>query len=278
MKASTSWREAVTMAYTIAMAGKGGTGKTTIAGFLVDYLVKNKMTPVLAVDADPNSNLNQVLGMEVVTTLGEIREEVSIKNRDGKLPSGMTKAEYIDLKLQQAVIEGHGFDLLVMGRPEGLGCYCFANGLLREATDRLSDSYKFMVIDNEAGLEHLSRRTTKKVDLMFAVSECSRRGIDAAARVKDLIEELDLDVKDLYLIVNRVPESGLTQDIKEAIDGYGLKLAGTVPVDSQIFDYDKRGIPLIRLPEDVPALKAVREIFNSYLTTVRRTGPFPLEK
>lgn len=257
------------MAYTIAVAGKGGTGKTTIAGFLVDYLVKNKMTPVLAVDADPNANLNQVLGMEVETTLGEIREEVSIKNRDGKLPNSMTKAEYINLKLQQAVIEGRGFDLLVMGRPEGVGCYCFANGLLREATDRLSDSYRFMVIDNEAGLEHLSRRTTKKVDLMFAVSECSKRGIDAAARVKELIEELHLDVKNLYLIVNRVPESGLTDEIKKAIDGYGLELAGTVPLDGKIFDYDNLGLPLVKIPEDTPALKAVRSIFDSFLTAVK---------
>lgn len=257
------------MAYTIAVAGKGGTGKTTIAGFLVDYLVKNKMTPVLAVDADPNANLNQVLDMDVETTLGEIREEVSIKNRDGKLPSGMTKADYINLKLQQAVIEGHGFDLLVMGRPEGLGCYCFANGLLREATDRLSDSYKFMVIDNEAGLEHLSRRTTKKVDLMFAVSECSKRGIDAAARVKELIAELDLDVRDLYVIVNRVPEGGLTKEVKEAIDNYGLKLAGTVPIDAKIFDYDNRGIPLIQLSQDTPARKAVDKIFDTYLTAVK---------
>lgn len=256
------------MAYTIAVAGKGGTGKTTIAGFLVDYLVRNKMTPVLAVDADPNSNLNQVLGMEVETTLGEIREEISINNRDGKLPSGMSKADYINLKIQQAVIEGRGFDLIVMGRPEGLGCYCFANGLLREATDRLADSYKFMVIDNEAGLEHLSRRTTKKVDLMFAVSECSKRGIDAAARVKSLIEELALDVRDLYLIINRVPEGGVTEEIKHAADGYGLKLAGTVPLDSHIFDYDTRGIPLVQLPLDVPARKAAEKIFDSYLASI----------
>ncbi|TZE80713.1 AAA family ATPase [Calorimonas adulescens] len=257
------------MAYTIAVAGKGGTGKTTIAGFLVDFLVRNKMTPVLAVDADPNSNLNQVLGVEVETTLGEIREEISVNNRDGKLPSGMSKADYINLKLQQAVIEGHGFDLMVMGRPEGLGCYCFANGLLREATDRLSDSYKFMVIDNEAGLEHLSRRTTKKVDLMFAVSECSKRGIDAAARVKGLIEELSLDVKDLYLIINRVPEDGVPDEIKEVASSYGLKLAGTIPLDSHIFDYDNRGIPLVQLPNDVPAREAAEKIFDFYLTPVK---------
>lgn len=253
------------MAFTIAVAGKGGTGKTTVAGFLVDYLVKKSITPVLAVDADPNSNIDQVLGVEVETTLGDIREEVSAKSLDNTFPGGMTKADFINYKLQQAIIEGKGFDLLVMGRPEGLGCYCFANGLLRETTDKLSDNYRCMVIDNEAGLEHLSRRTTKKVDFMFAVSECSKRGIQAAARVKQLIEELKLDVKELYLIVNRVPENGLTQEIINEIDNYGLKLAGTVPMDATIFEYDNKGLPLIEIPQDSPAVKALRRIFDEVL-------------
>ena len=255
------------MAYTVAVAGKGGTGKTTLAGFLIDYLVEKKLTPILAVDADPNSNFNEVLGEDVEITLGDIREDVSVKNRDGKLPAGMSKTDYINYKLQQAVIEGKGFDLLVMGRPEGSGCYCFANGILREATDRLSDNYKLMVIDNEAGLEHLSRRTTKSVDIMFAVSECSKRGIEAAARVKQLIEELKLDVKDLYLIVNRVPPEGLSDDIKGTIENYGLKLAGTVPMDMKVFEYDNKGIPLVQLPKDSDAVKTSRQIFDEILIT-----------
>lgn len=255
------------MAYTVAVAGKGGTGKTTLAGFLIDYLVEKKLTPILAVDADPNSNLNEVLGEDVEITLGDIREDVSVKNRDGKLPAGMSKTDYINYKLQQAVIEGKGFDLLVMGRPEGSGCYCFANGILREATDRLSDNYKLMVIDNEAGLEHLSRRTTKSVDIMFAVSECSKRGIEAAARVKQLIEELKLDVKDLYLILNRVPPEGLSDDIKGTIENYGLKLAGTVPMDMKVFEYDNKGIPLVQLPKDSDAVKTSRQIFDEILIT-----------
>lgn len=255
------------MAYTVAVAGKGGTGKTTLAGFLINYLVEKKLTPVLAVDADPNSNLNEVLGEDVEITLGDIREDVSIKNRDGKLPAGMSKTDYINYQLQQAVIEGKGFDLLVMGRPEGSGCYCFANGILREATDRLSDNYKLMIIDNEAGLEHLSRRTTKNVDIMFAVSECSKRGIEAAARVKQLIEELKLDVKDLYLIVNRVPPEGLSDDIKGTIESYDLKLAGTVPMDMKVFEYDNKGIPLVQLPKDSDAVKTSRQIFDEILIT-----------
>ena len=255
------------MAYTVAVAGKGGTGKTTLAGFLIDYLVEKKLTPILAVDADPNSNLNEVLGEDVEITLGDIREDVSVKNRDGKLPAGMSKTDFINYKLQQAVIEGKGFDLLVMGRPEGSGCYCFANGILREATDRLSDNYKLMVIDNEAGLEHLSRRSTKSVDIMFAVSECSKRGIEAAARVKQLIEELKLDVKDIYLIVNRVPPEGLSDDIKGTIENYGLKLAGTVPMDMKVFEYDNKGIPLVQLPKDSDAVKTSRQIFDEILIT-----------
>ncbi|HQA59536.1 MAG: AAA family ATPase [Tepidanaerobacteraceae bacterium] len=253
------------MAYTVAVAGKGGTGKTTLAGFLIDYLVEKSLTPVLAVDADPNANLNEVLGEDIEITLADIREDVSIKNRDGNLPGGMSKTDYINYKLQQAIIEGKGFDLLVMGRPEGEGCYCFANGILREATDRLSDNYKVLVIDNEAGLEHLSRRTTKNVDIMFAVSECSKRGIQAAARVKQLIEELKLDVKELYLIVNRVPDEGLSDDIKAAIEGYGLKLAGTVPLDAKVFEYDNKGIPLVKLPKDSVAVNAARQIFDEVL-------------
>ncbi|NLZ51802.1 MAG: AAA family ATPase [Thermoanaerobacteraceae bacterium] len=253
------------MAYTVAVAGKGGTGKTTLAGFLIDYLVEQNLKPVLAVDADPNANLNEVLGEDIEITLGDIREDVSIRNRDGNLPGGMSKTDYISYKLQQAVIEGKGFDLLVMGRPEGAGCYCFANGILREATDRLSDNYKLVVIDNEAGLEHLSRRTTKTVDMMFAVSECSKRGIQAAARVKQLIEELKLDVKELYLIVNRVPDEGLSDDLKETIESYGLKLAGTVPMDMKVFEYDNKGIPLVQLPKDCDAVKSTRQIFDKIL-------------
>ncbi|GLI50755.1 carbon monoxide dehydrogenase [Tepidanaerobacter syntrophicus] len=255
------------MAYTIAVAGKGGTGKTTLAGFLIDYLIEKKITPILGVDADPNANLNEVLGEDVEITLGDIREDISVKNRDGNLPGGMSKTDYINYKLQQAIIEGHGFDLLVMGRPEGAGCYCFANGILREATDRLSDNYKVMVIDNEAGLEHLSRRTTKSVDIMFAVSECSKRGIEAASRVKELIEELQLDVKELYLIVNRVPKEGLSDDIKQTIENYGLKLAGTIPQDELVFEYDNKGTPLVRLPKDSDAVKSARKIFDDIIIT-----------
>lgn len=253
------------MALTVAVAGKGGTGKTTIAGFLVNYLVEKGHTPVLAVDADPNANLSDVLGEEVEITLGEIRDDVSVRNCDGTLPGGMTKAEYINYQLQQAVVEGKGYDLLVMGRPEGEGCYCFANGILREATDRFSDAYKFVVIDNEAGLEHLSRRTTRSVDVMFAVSECSKRGIDAAGRVKQLIEELELDVGELYLIVNRVPEGGISNEIRQFIDGYGLTLAGTVPLDATIFEYDNQGKPLVEIPKDNAAVLAIRNIFDQYL-------------
>ena len=255
------------MAYTIAVAGKGGTGKTTLAGFLIDYLIEKKITPILGVDADPNANLNEVLGEDVEITLGDIREDISVKNRDGNLPGGMSKTDYINYKLQQAIIEGHGFDLLVMGRPEGAGCYCFANGILREATDRLSDNYKVMVIDNEAGLEHLSRRTTKSVDIMFAVSECSKRGIEAASRVKELIEELQLDVKELYLIVNRVPKEGLSDEIKQTIENYGLKLAGTIPQDELVFEYDNKGTPLFRLPKDSDAVKSARKIFDDIIIT-----------
>ncbi|KXG75063.1 Septum site-determining protein MinD [Fervidicola ferrireducens] len=252
------------MAYTIGFAGKGGTGKTTLAGFTVAYLVEKKLGTVLAVDADPNSNLNSVLGVEVESTLGDIKEEVK-NNQEGIFPGGMTRAEYMNFRLQQAIVEAKGYDLLVMGRPEGKGCYCFANGVLREATDRLSNSYDFIVIDNEAGLEHLSRGTTRKVDLMFAVSECSKRGVEAAYRIKGLIEELKLDVGELFLIINRVPEKGFTEEILDAVKRYNLSLAGTVPLDEEIFDFDNRGIPLVKISRENKALSAYREILDNIL-------------
>lgn len=255
------------MAYVIAVAGKGGTGKTTLAGLMIDYLIKKGRTPILAVDADPNSNLNEVLGVEVDTTIGELREIVNDKDTQD-FPGGMSRADYINYSLQQAVVEGDGFDMLVMGRPEGIGCYCYANGMLREATDKMANSYKYMFIDNEAGLEHLSRGTTKKVDVLFAVSECSKRGIEAAARVRDLVDELKLDVKKVYLIVNRVPEDGLREEIKAEIKKRGLDLAGIVPLDQMIYDYDNKGIPLVKIPESSPAIAALRKIADQKLLNI----------
>ena len=178
------------MTKTIAVAGKGGTGKTTVAALLIRYLVDNKKGSVLAIDADPSTNLNLALGVPLEETVGDIREETLQEVQGGSSLSGMSKPDYLELRVNQAIVEEKGFDLLAMGRPEGPGCYCAANNMLRVCVDHLSKSYDYVVIDNEAGLEHLSRRTTRDVDLLLTVSDPTMRGIIAAGRAAKLIGEL----------------------------------------------------------------------------------------
>ncbi|SNS99899.1 CO dehydrogenase maturation factor [Anaerovirgula multivorans] len=251
------------MGYTIAVAGKGGTGKTSLTGLLIDYLVKGGEKPILAVDADANANLNEVLGEEVDFTIGEIREEVSKRENSGNsFPGGMTKAQYLKYRLNTALVEGRGYDLLVMGRSEGQGCYCYVNGMLREQIDSLSDSYKYLVIDNEAGMEHLSRKTTKHIDTLLLVSDSSKRGIQAVGRINELVKELELNVANIYLIVNRVPNGLLKEDTIEEIKKQGLNLIGVVPMDQQVYEYDAQGIPLVNLPEDSVSKQALKNILS----------------
>ena len=251
------------MGYTIAVAGKGGTGKTSLTGLLINYLVETVKSPILAVDADANANLNEVLGVDVDITLGQIKEEANKReNSDKGFPGGMTKAQYLKYRLNTAVSEGNGYDLLVMGRSEGQGCYCYVNGILREQTDSLSDSYDYLVIDNEAGMEHLSRGTTKAIDTLFLVSDCSRRSIQAVGRIKNLVKELHLKVNQLYLIVNKVPNGELHEGIKEEIEIQGLNLLGVVPMDEMVYEYDSTGIPLVNLPKDSKAKFALHEILS----------------
>ena len=187
------------MSFTIAVSGKGGTGKTTLAGMVLHYLLDKGKGPILAVDADANANLNEVLGVEVKSTLGEARE---LMKKD--VPTGMTKDIWFDYKVQESLVEAKGFDLIVMGRPEGPGCYCAANTLARKCLDLLTENYRYIVIDNEAGMEHFSRLTTRDVDLLFVLSDSSRRGILTASRIRDIVRELDLHIAHEVLVINRV--------------------------------------------------------------------------
>ena len=251
------------MGYNIAVAGKGGTGKTSLTGLLINNLTTNKKGPVLVVDADANANINEVLGIEVETTIGAIREEINQKEKQGNaFPGGMTKAQYLKYRLNTCLSEGEGYDLMVMGRSEGEGCYCYVNGILREQTDRLSDAYEYLVIDNEAGMEHLSRKTTKHIDKLLLVTDCSRRSVQAVARIRDLAKELKLSVGDIHLIVNKVPNGILNDGIKEEIDKHNLDLIGVVPMDQMIYEYDSSGIPLVNLPEDSKSKMAINEIID----------------
>ena len=252
------------MGKTIAVAGKGGTGKTSLTGLLINYLATEKSGKVIAVDADANANLNEVLGEKIDITLGAIKEDVNRRERDGNsFPGGMTKAQYMKYRLSTAISEGDGYDLLVMGRSEGTGCYCYVNGILREQLDTISNSYDYLVIDNEAGMEHLSRGTSKSVDVLLLVSDCSRRSIQAVARIRDLALELKLKIGDLYLIVNKAPNGQLNDGIMEEINKYNLNLLGVVPMDDNIYEYDSNGKPLVDLPIDSPSKKTFREILSN---------------
>ena len=247
------------MSYSIALAGKGGTGKTTIAGLLVKYLIEKGKTPVLAVDADANANLNEVLGLEVEETLGDAREEMKTG-----VPAGMTKDVFMEMKIQEAVVERPGFDLIVMGRPEGAGCYCAANTLLTQFLDKLVDNYAFTVIDNEAGMEHISRLTTNNIQDLIVVSDATRRGIQAAARIMDLTEKLKLHIDRKALIVNQAKE-GQQAAIEKAVKEYQLDLIGVVPEDSELQQYDLEGRPTTELEKTNRAVQAAYSIFENLI-------------
>ncbi|MFZ7132771.1 MAG: AAA family ATPase [Eubacteriales bacterium] len=245
----------------IAVAGKGGTGKTSITGLLINFLIEAGKGPVLAVDADANSNLNEVLGTEIEETLGNIREEINWAERTGNpIPGGMAKTEYLEYRLNRSVSEGDGYDMLVMGRTQGEGCYCFVNGVLKNQLDRLSGNYNYIVIDNEAGMEHISRGTVGKIDLLLLVSDYSRRSIQAVGRIKQLSEELKLQIPKMGLIVNKAPNGELADSIIEEIENHKLDLFGVVPLDPTISEYDAEGEPLINMPDDCLSKKAIKDI------------------
>lgn len=250
------------MSYTVAVAGKGGTGKTSLSGLLVHYLSRMGKGPVLAVDADANSNLNEVLGVEVETTLGEVREELAHAEMmdPSPIPRGMTKADYAEYKFNHALIEMDDYDMLVMGRTEGHGCYCYVNGLLQTQIQKYVSRYSYMVVDNEAGMEHISRGVLPSVDVILLVSDCSRRGIQAVGRIARLVESLELDAKMVKLIVNRAPNGELSEGIKEEIAAQKLDLLAVVPQDELVYQFDTEGKPLVDLPEDAAIKTAVRDI------------------
>ena len=249
--------------YTIAVAGKGGVGKTTTCGMIIDYLCNKKNGPVLVVDADANANLNEVLGVEVETSLGEIREEMARAELKGTLPAGMTKADYADFKFSSAIIEEDDFDMLVMGRTQGKGCYCYVNGVLKTQVDKYAKNYSYIVMDNEAGLEHVARGTLPKVDTMLLISDCSRRGIQAAARVAEIVNEMELNPAQMGLIVNRAPEGKLDDGVMEEIQKHGLKLLGVLPQDEGVYRCDCDGEPSAKLPDSNPVKAAVKQVMQS---------------
>jgi CO dehydrogenase maturation factor len=258
------------------LAGKGGTGKTTLAALLIRYLMEERSGAILAIDADPASNLNFVLGMELYQTIGEIREDMLDQVQTsgalaGSMAGGMSKQEYLDYEVQMSLVEGERVDLLAMGRPEGPGCYCAANQMLRVILDRLEKQYDYVVIDNEAGMEHLSRRTTRDVNVLLLVTDPTQRGLITAKRMQDMVPELEIGVEHVYLVVNRLRGKGqkgaeaIPAPLTDAIKESGMDLIGTVPEEPAMAEFEFAGRPLVELPEETDLYQAVREIAASIL-------------
>lgn len=250
------------MTFTIAVAGKGGAGKTTFAGLVVRYLLTRGKKPVLAVDADPNSNLHEVLGVAPTTSVGDICEDMlgTVQSGDSL---GMDKETWMQYQIQGVLVESAGFDLLPMGRPEGPGCYCYANSLIRRYVDVLQSNYPYVVMDNEAGMEHLSRRTTRNLDLLVIMTDPSVRGIRTVGRINELADELDLEIKSRAVVVNRV-EDAMDERLMGEIEKLGLTVAGTVPADKLITEQDLSGESLVAMG-DCPATKAADAILDGLI-------------
>lgn len=262
------------MTTTIAVAGKGGVGKTTVAALTIKYLAETGRGATLAIDADPSSNLNMVLGLDLDWTVGDVREGLLAKVKEsmtaggaamGGLPGGISKREYLDYEVRSSLSEGIDFDLIAMGRSEGPGCYCAVNHNLREVIDAIGGSYRYVVIDNEAGMEHLSRRTTRDVQHLLIVSDPTQRGIVAAGRISGFRRELDVHIENAHLIINRLPAGGMPSALQEALEKVDAPLLGTIPETGEITEFDYTGRPLVEMESDSPVYQAVSAMLEKIL-------------
>lgn len=261
------------MTTTIALAGKGGVGKTTISGMVIKYLVSNQNGSVLAIDADPSSNLNMVLGLDLEWTVGDIREDMLVQVKEsiltggaamGTLDGGLSKHDYLDYQIRTSLSEGDYFDLIAMGRSEGPGCYCAVNHNLRDVIDTISKNYRYIVIDNEAGMEHLSRRTTRDVQHLLIISDPSIRGIVAAERISTFKDELDINIENSYLILNRITGE-IPEALQKKIKEINMPFLGAIPSDDELLAFELNGRPLVELGEESPVYRAVSKMMASIL-------------
>jgi CO dehydrogenase maturation factor len=262
------------MTTTIALAGKGGVGKTTIATLVVKYLARTQPGAILAIDADPSSNLNMTLGLPLDWTVGEIREDMLEQVKQsltaggaamGALPGGVTKHDYLDHQIRTSLAEGGHFDLIAMGRSEGQGCYCAVNHNLREVIDGISKNYRYVVIDNEAGMEHLSRRTTRDVQILLVVTDPTQRGITAAERIAAFRHELDIHIEHAYLILNGLTADTIPAALQAKIDTLDIPHLGSVPRNDQMAEFEFNGRPLIELGDESPVYQAVAAMMQQVL-------------
>jgi CO dehydrogenase maturation factor len=246
----------------IAVSGKGGTGKTTIASLIVRYLLQKNEKPILAVDADPNSNFGDALGVTVESSVGKVLEGF-LKDKES-LSVGMVKESLISYKLSEILVEERGFDLLSMGQGEGPGCYCYPNSVIRNYIEKLASNYKNVVIDNEAGMEHISRRTNGSLDVLFLVSDPSLKGIRTCKKLEDLVASLGLNIKKTYLLINRIA-NGVPPQIEEEVKRLNLNLLQIIPEDGQIIDHELRGISMLKLDESSPSVKKIKEAMEKII-------------
>lgn len=238
-------------------------GKTTVCGMMIDLMIHSGKGPLLVVDADANSNLNEVLGVEVETTLGAIREEMAqAELRGDVIPKNMTKADYAEFRFNSALVEEDDYDMLVMGRTQGKGCYCYVNGVLKTQLDKYVGAYKYMVIDNEAGMEHIARGTLPHVETLLLVSDSSRRGIQAVGRIAQMVNELAIKPDKMGLIVNRAPNGVLSEGVKEEIEKQGLTLLGVLPQDEAVYEADCDGRPSSKIPATSPMKQALASVMK----------------
>ena len=262
------------MTTTIALAGKGGVGKTTVAAMAIKYLAQSGRGAIFAIDADPSSNLNMVLGLDLDWTVGDIREDMLSKVKEsitaggatmGGLPGGVSKREHLDYQIRSSLSEGIDFDLIAMGRGEGRGCYCAVNHNLREVIDAIGDHYRYVVVDNEAGMEHLSRRTTRDVQHLLIVSDSSQRGIVAAERIAGFRDELDINIENAHLIINRVPDGEMPPALQEAVDKLDVPLLGAIPETRDVTEFEFSGRPLVEMKDDSPVYQTVAAMLEKIL-------------
>jgi CO dehydrogenase maturation factor len=258
---------------TIALAGKGGVGKTTLAGMIIKYLAQHQPGSILAIDADPSSNLNMVLGLDLEWTVGDIREDMLEQVKTslaqggaamGAMPGGVNKHDYLDYQIRSSLAEGSRFDLIAMGRGEGQGCYCAVNHTMREVIDGISKHYAYVVIDNEAGMEHLSRRTTRDVQHLFIVSDPTQRGLVAAQRIADMSKELDINIENSHLVINRL-RGEMPTELKAFTDKLNVPLLGVVPANDELAEFEFSGKPLVELGDESPVYQAVAEMMQKVL-------------
>ena len=245
----------------LAISGKGGVGKTTLTALMLKILTEKKQKSILAIDANPDSNLSNVLGIPVTKTVGNVTDELKKSVEKGELSPEMTKKDILEYRIFEILNETPSFDLLVMGRSEGEGCYCLINKLLTDIVDTISKNYTLTIMDMEAGLEHLSRRTDRDVDVMVIVTDASSLGFQTARRIKELAKEVHIEFKKIYLVGNRfAPE--MEPMLKDEASKMGIELAGIIPNDDDVIQYNLKGQPILELPPKSPALLAAKGILK----------------